>query len=152
MGFVNEGFKTGFCRQVCQVGWLFLRSRMPVASTRLHCCSPQQPRPAETTTPTRNRNLTTTTNTLHANSSAKNRTHGMNPLLFERSSGSLGPNGFARIQTASLLGSFAAALRFRFDGGERAVSGSGDEASRASLWAHQAGVSALALERFDGRM
>ncbi|KAK4033898.1 hypothetical protein C8A01DRAFT_39631 [Parachaetomium inaequale] len=86
----------------------------------------------------------------------------MNPLLFERSSGSLGPNEFARIQTASLLGSFAAALRFRFDGGERAVSdtagrrsddlGSGDEASRASLWAHQAGVSALALERFDGRI
>jgi DNA excision repair protein ERCC-8 len=93
----------------------------------------------------------------------------MNVRLFERSSGSLGPNGFARIQTASLLRSFSAAPRLRFDGGERAAddtaghassstsaagadTGSSNEASRASLWAHQAGVSALALERFDGRM
>jgi len=95
----------------------------------------------------------------------------MNPLVFERSSGRLGPNEFARIQTTSLLRSFSAGFRFRFDGGERAASDtaghaggsstvsatdslvSGDDAGpRASLWAHQAGVSALALERFDGRM
>lgn len=93
----------------------------------------------------------------------------MNALLLERSSGSLGPNEFARIQTTWLLRSFSAAPRLRFGGGERAASdsstttaaagssgaagnGNGGDAPRASLWAHQAGVSALALERFDGRM
>ncbi|KAK4149957.1 hypothetical protein C8A00DRAFT_37446 [Chaetomidium leptoderma] len=89
----------------------------------------------------------------------------MNSFLFERSSGNLGPNEFARLQTASLLKSFAAAPRLRFDGGERAADaaaaggsgdgngdGDGDGASRASLWAHQAGVTALTLERFDGRI
>jgi DNA excision repair protein ERCC-8 len=85
----------------------------------------------------------------------------MNPLLFERSTGKLGPNEFARIQSTSLLRSFSAAPRFRFDGGEydtsstasaASDSGGGDGIERASIWAHQAGVSALALERFDGRM
>lgn len=92
----------------------------------------------------------------------------MNSLLFERSSGHLGSDAFARIQTTALLRSFGPAPRFRFDGGERdrgTIAGEGSSASgpvgnyahaedqsRASLWAHQAGVSALALERFDGRM
>jgi DNA excision repair protein ERCC-8 len=86
----------------------------------------------------------------------------MNALLLERSSGNLGPAEFARIQTTWLLRSFSAAPRLRFDGGERAAGSSNtstagnsedvDDAPRASLWAHQAGVSALALERFDGRM
>ncbi|KAK4121047.1 WD40 repeat-like protein [Parathielavia appendiculata] len=93
----------------------------------------------------------------------------MNGLLFQRSLGILGPNEFARIQTTSLLTSFSAAPRLRFDGGERAVShASGstapepvigdtgghwaDASSRVSFWAHQASVNALALERFDGRI
>lgn len=85
----------------------------------------------------------------------------MNPLLFERSAGRLGPNEFARIQSTSLLRSFSAAPRFRFDGGEYAAngtvsaagnSGSADGIESTSIRAHQAGVSALALERFDGRM
>lgn len=92
----------------------------------------------------------------------------MNALLFERSSGNLGPDAFARIHTISLLRSFGPAPRLRFDGGERApepIVGAGrstsspvvnpartDQSSRTSLWAHQAGVTALALERFDGRM
>ncbi|KAK4237471.1 hypothetical protein C8A03DRAFT_34588 [Achaetomium macrosporum] len=89
----------------------------------------------------------------------------MNSLLLERSLGHLGPNAFARIQTTALLSSFSAAPRFRFDGGERAAgqpsssalshagaSGHEGDTVRASLWAHQAGVSALALERFDGRI
>lgn len=92
--------------------------------------------------------------------------NGMNALLFERGSGSLGPNAFARLQTTALLTSFSAAPRFRFDGGERAAedgpgqrrssstSSAGQEtgAPKTALWAHQAGVGALALERFDGRM
>lgn len=90
----------------------------------------------------------------------------MNQLLFERSSGNIGPNVFARIQTSSLLRSFSAAPRLRFDGGEREPSaGQGGSAAASvrgtvpdgdssgpALWAHQAGVSALALERFDGRL
>lgn len=75
----------------------------------------------------------------------------MNSLLFERSSGSIGPNAFARSQTGALLRSFAAAPRLRFDGGERDSVAAGPSRS-SSLWAHQAGVSALALERFDGRL
>jgi DNA excision repair protein ERCC-8 len=91
----------------------------------------------------------------------------MNSLLLERSLGNVGPNAFARTQTTTLLSSFSAAPRFRFDGGERGVGqpssssstssqvggrGHGGDTARASLWAHQAGVSALALERFDGRL
>jgi len=82
----------------------------------------------------------------------------MNQLLFERSSGSLGPNAFARLQSTQLLRSFAAAPLYRFDGGEGGTSiGGGEGASsgggnKLDIWAHQAGVNALALERFDGRM
>jgi len=83
----------------------------------------------------------------------------MNELLFERSTGNLGPNAFARLQTTRLLRSFQPAPHFRFDGGETGVSGNipdddDDDADAApvSLWAHQAGVNALALERFDGRI
>ena len=92
----------------------------------------------------------------------------INPLLFERSLGSLPQNVFAGLQTEKLLKSFRSTLRVRFDGGERAAepggargstsrarmtsldSGTEDE-ERHSIWAHQAGVTALTVERFDGR-
>ena len=80
----------------------------------------------------------------------------MNELLFQRSTGSLGSNVFARLQTAKLLSSFGPAPHFRFDGGERGIAvrdGQLDSIDApSSVWAHQAGVTALALERFDGRM
>ena len=83
----------------------------------------------------------------------------MNQFLFERSTGNIGPNVFARLQTTQLLNSFRPEPRLRFDGGERGVAirdgepGPVDPDSKSShIWAHQAGVSALALERFDGRM
>jgi DNA excision repair protein ERCC-8 len=79
----------------------------------------------------------------------------MNELLFERSTGNLGANAFARVETTRLLHSFRPAPQFRFDGGEKGVAGGdedADEDARISLWAHQAGVNALALERFDGRI
>jgi len=81
----------------------------------------------------------------------------MNQILFERSTGNIGPNVFAKLQFSQLLHSFQPAPRFRFDGGERGTNGGTDsdaiaEDARTSLWAHQAGVNALALERFDGRM
>ncbi|KAI1302021.1 WD40-repeat-containing domain protein [Xylaria venustula] len=80
----------------------------------------------------------------------------MNQLLLERSTGAVGPNAFARLQTTQLLTSFQPSLQYRFDGGERGVAVHDGEASSSdaatSIWAHQAGVSALALERFDGRI
>lgn len=82
----------------------------------------------------------------------------MNHLLFERSTGNLGPNVFARLQTTRLLNSFRPAPEFRFDGGERGTAIRDDENGSiapdpaSALWAHQAGVKALALERFDGRI
>ncbi|KAI2640073.1 WD40 repeat-like protein [Xylaria nigripes] len=80
----------------------------------------------------------------------------MNELLLERSTGALGPNTFARLQTTQLLRSFRPAPEFRFDGGERGIAIHDGQASSSdavqSIWAHQAGVSALALERFDGRI
>ena len=80
----------------------------------------------------------------------------MNQLLFERSSGNLGSNAFARLQATRLLTSFSLAPSFRFDGGERGTNVSSGEsvfsAGRIDIWAHQSGVNALALERFDGRM
>ena len=74
----------------------------------------------------------------------------MNQLLFERSYGGIGPNALARLESTRLLKSFRLFPRLRYDGGERGVAGDGDDG--ALRWAHQAGVNALALERFDGRM
>lgn len=80
----------------------------------------------------------------------------MNQLLLERATGAVGPNVFARLQTTQLLTSFRPTPQYRFDGGERGVAVNDGEASSSdaatSIWAHQAGVSALALERFDGRI
>lgn len=86
----------------------------------------------------------------------------MNQLLFERATGGLGANTFAKLETVRLLRSFRPAPRFRFDGGEKGAAVNNGEGSSSSanpnddqksnMWAHQAGVNALALERFDGRM
>lgn len=87
----------------------------------------------------------------------------MNELLFERAAGNLGPNAFARLETNRLLRSFRPAPHLRFDGGHKGSATSvkvGETSSSAlasqgqdgDIWAHQAGVNALALERFDGRM
>lgn len=86
----------------------------------------------------------------------------MNQLLFERATGALGPNAFAKLEITRLLRSFRPAPQFRFDGGEKgaAVDNGQDSSDPANpnddhkkdIWAHQAGVNALALERFDGRM
>ncbi len=76
----------------------------------------------------------------------------MNQLLFERACGAIGPNVFARLECTKLLRSFRPAPRLRFDGGERAVVDERNEDNHVNLWAHQAGVNALALEKFDGRL
>ncbi|KAF3760802.1 WD40 repeat-like protein [Cryphonectria parasitica EP155] len=88
----------------------------------------------------------------------------MDKSLFERATGALGPNVFAKLETTKLVRSFRPAPHFRFDGGHKG-SATTDSTARGisrsapanheqgqDLWAHQAGVNALALERFDGRI
>lgn len=81
----------------------------------------------------------------------------MNQLLYTRSTGSLGPQAFARIQTTQLIHSIQPASKLRFDGGEKEVvtvddNGYEEHPSRGERsWAHQAGVNALALD-VDGKL
>jgi DNA excision repair protein ERCC-8 len=86
----------------------------------------------------------------------------MNQLLFDRSTGNLGPQAFTRIQTSALLRAIQHAPRLRFNGGEKGASlndddagdGAGSQAEPsidARICAHQAGVNALALD-VDGKM
>lgn len=88
----------------------------------------------------------------------------MNSILFDRELGKVGAKDFSKQVTIKLLRNFRPAPQHRFDGGHKgsATSGSLDGSSgpaslaqrdaRVDLWAHQAGVQALALERFDGRV
>ncbi|ERS95932.1 hypothetical protein HMPREF1624_07466 [Sporothrix schenckii ATCC 58251] len=84
----------------------------------------------------------------------------MNELVNARAAGRLGQNAFARRVCADLLHTFRPAPRLRFDGGELGTNIDVDETGGPSrdgrggrdMWAHQAGVNALALERFDGRI
>jgi DNA excision repair protein ERCC-8 len=82
----------------------------------------------------------------------------MNQLLFDRSTGNLDPKAFARIQTSQLLHAIQPVPNLQFNGGEKAISNNGDDRSRnrnpteLKLWAHQTGVTALAIDRFDGKM
>ncbi len=83
----------------------------------------------------------------------------MNQLLFDRSTGILGPQAFARIQTSQLVHSIQLAPRLRFDGGEKEVlvdedqtvashsnGPPGGEIIESKIWAHQSGVNALAID------
>merc|ERR1712093_114351 len=89
----------------------------------------------------------------------------MNQLLFDRSTGSLGPQAFARIQTSQWIHSFQPAPRLRFNGGEKEAVLVDDDESQAAqssapslgestepkIWAHQSGVNSLAVD-IDNRL
>jgi len=84
----------------------------------------------------------------------------MNQLLFDRSTGNLSPQAFARIQTTQLVHAIQSAPRLRFDGGEKETvaagsAGNGESPTSAEaaekLWAHQAGVNALSID-IENRM
>lgn len=88
----------------------------------------------------------------------------MNWLLFDRSTGNLGPPAFARVQSSQLLHAIQPAPRLRFDGGEKEVAprttedgsldpqeGDVEEQEEAKTWAHQSGVNALSID-IEGRM
>jgi DNA excision repair protein ERCC-8 len=85
----------------------------------------------------------------------------MNQLLFDRSTGNLSPQTFARTQTSYLLHAIQPAQRLRFNGGEKEVQPVDDDGEalenpvgppvETKLRAHQAGVNALAID-IENRM
>ena len=83
----------------------------------------------------------------------------MNQLLFDRSTGSLSPQTFARIHTSQLIPTIQPAPKLRFDGGEKETAPTNAAENGASqesveevekIWAHQAGVNALSID-IDGK-
>ena len=84
----------------------------------------------------------------------------MNQLLFDRSTGNLSPQAFARIRTTQLIHAIQPAPKLQFDGGEKETvaassAGNGEPPTSAEvaekLWAHQAGVNALSID-IENRM
>jgi DNA excision repair protein ERCC-8 len=84
----------------------------------------------------------------------------MNQLLFDRSTGGLGPHAFARIQSSQRLHAILPAPSLLFDGGEKEVvprAGATEEHNpqdgevEEKSWTHQAGVNALAID-IDGKL
>jgi DNA excision repair protein ERCC-8 len=77
----------------------------------------------------------------------------MNELLFDRSTGRLGPQDFARLHASQLVERIQLAPKLRFDGGEKeypaphdGLESAGFLKSEPKQWAHQAGVSALDID------
>ena len=75
----------------------------------------------------------------------------MNQHLFDREIGSLGPHAFERIFTSQLVYATQPAPTLRFDG-EVETPRDDSQSETSSIWAHQAGVNALVIDRFDGRV
>lgn len=80
----------------------------------------------------------------------------MSQLLFDRSTGILPWKAFVRAHTTQRIHSFQLAPRLRFNGGEKVFLSEEDNSATADtltpkIWAHQAGVNALALD-IDNRM
>lgn len=82
----------------------------------------------------------------------------MQSRLLDRETGDISPRAFARAHTTDLLRSFAPAPQHRFNGelggGASATSSSAavDETRPYTIRAHAAGISSLALDKFDGRL
>lgn len=80
----------------------------------------------------------------------------MNQLLFDRSTGSLPLQAFARAHTTQRIHAFQLAPRLRFNSGDTAILSEQDNPETADtptskIWAHQSGVNALALD-IDSRI
>ncbi|KAK0385019.1 hypothetical protein NLU13_7497 [Sarocladium strictum] len=72
----------------------------------------------------------------------------MQTHFLARETGDLSPDSYSREATSYLLRSFAAAPHHRFDG----QVGFDDQSRPRDIRAHGAGVSTIAVERFDGRV
>lgn len=80
----------------------------------------------------------------------------MNQLLYDRSSGNLRASRFARAVISQRIHSFQLAPKLRFNGGETEILPNDAGLTTQSeedtkLWAHQAGVNALAID-IDNRL
>lgn len=82
----------------------------------------------------------------------------MNRLLFDRSTGSLKPNAFARLYATQLIYYIQSTPNLRFDGSESSNIDSvtirtGEiEDVNSNICAHKAGINALVVDRYDGRL
>lgn len=83
----------------------------------------------------------------------------MNQLLFDRSTGSLKPKAFARLQSTHLIYDIQQAPSHQFDGGESSTVDSEAVNTEVDVnndsvkaFAHLAGVNALVVDRFEGRL
>jgi DNA excision repair protein ERCC-8 len=83
----------------------------------------------------------------------------MNRLLFDRSTGSLKPNAFARLQSTHLVYDIQQAPGHQFDGGESSrvdleTVGTVADVDNGNVksCAHLAGINALVVDRFEGRL
>ncbi|CAD6444414.1 1489532c-8d58-402f-b317-b70921cb1576 [Sclerotinia trifoliorum] len=80
----------------------------------------------------------------------------MNQLIYDRSTGNLSPNAFARIQASRLIHAISPAPKLQFNGGEKRPTIATDAEAReyepVKLWAHQTGVNALSIDRFEGKI
>jgi hypothetical protein len=83
----------------------------------------------------------------------------MNQLLFDRSTGSLRQNAFARLQLTHLIHDIQQAPNYKFNGGESSevdsdtVGIAADEDNGiAKACAHLAGINALVVDQFEGRL
>jgi DNA excision repair protein ERCC-8 len=83
----------------------------------------------------------------------------MNQLLFDRSTGSIRPKAFARLQLTQLLYGIQQAPSHQFDGGESFEVGSETvrrganiDSDNVKACAHLAGINALVVDQFEGRL
>jgi DNA excision repair protein ERCC-8 len=80
----------------------------------------------------------------------------MNQLLFDRSTGSLRPNAFARLQSTHLILEIQQSPNHYFDGGESSSVEVGTAArgndGKVKACAHVAGINALVVDQFEGRL
>jgi hypothetical protein len=78
----------------------------------------------------------------------------MNQLILEREAGSLGQGAFARIQASRALLDIQFIPTIRLNGGEKAAPSdvTDDARNEDILWAHQAGVNSLVVDRFENKL
>ena len=75
----------------------------------------------------------------------------MPPDLLGRALGTISSQALQRAETSRLLHSIQAAPGVRFDGSDAANSSRDVEGEERDVWAHQAGVNCLTIDRFEGR-
>ena len=77
----------------------------------------------------------------------------MPPDLLGRALGTISPQVLQRAETSRLLHSIQAAPGVRFDGSDAPAqaASSREVEDERDVWAHQAGVNCLTIDRFEGR-